>query len=144
MERRHAFAWSSEVLSLLVVQLVNPMLLFQYGARRSWGAAGTARNFMGCSSLASQCCDPCQRSEPDADLVRICLAVALVLQRNLKSSGSMRADSGKGPCQLLRITLLLSLCTEASPCVEMDNIHNSAQPSESVSLAVTVPRWACP
>ena len=61
-----------------------------------------------------------------------------------KPSGSMRADSGKGPCQPLRITLLLSLCTEASPCVKMDNVHNSPQPSESVSLAVTMPHWACP
>lgn len=76
---------SSEALSLLVVLLVNPTLLFQYGAGLSWGAAGTAWNFMGCSLLACKCCDLYQRRQPDADLVHVCLAMVLVLKRNLES-----------------------------------------------------------
>lgn len=105
--------------------------------------SGTAWN-LGCFSLVCKFCDPCQRSQPGADLVRIFLAMALVLQRNLESPGSTRADSGKGLCQPLQITLLLSLCMEASFCVEKDYVHNSPQPSESVSLTVTMPHFACP
>lgn len=105
--------------------------------------SGTAWS-LDCSSLVRKFCDPCQRSQPGADLVRICLAMASVLQRNLESPGSVRADSGKGPCQPLQITLLLSLSMEASSCVEKDHVHSSPQPSESVSLAVTMPYLACP
>lgn len=94
---------------------------------------------MGCSSLMSRCSKPCQRRQPGADLVHICHAVALVLQRNLESLGSMRADNGEGPS-----SLLLSLFTQAFLCVEMDNVHSSPQPSDSVSLAVTMPHMACP
>lgn len=94
------------------------------------------RNPMSCSSLTHRRWKPCQRSQPGVDLIHICHAVALVLQRNLESLASMRADNGEEPS-----SLLLSLCTQVFPCIEMDDALYSPQPSDSVSLAVTMPLW---
>lgn len=125
---------SHRAVKCLLVQLVNPMLLFQNGAGLSWGAAGTAWNFVSCSSLVHKCCDHFQRSQLDAYLVHISLAMALVLQGNVESSGFMRAGSEKGLCQPIQITPRLFFHTKASPCVQMDKVHNSSQPSKCQTM----------